>query len=99
MDLISQWARNWLDKSSGQLLNVLVETSDDTTHLCGSVNMLEGRDTIHSNLDRLERCACVNLWKFKKAKCEMILHLNQGNLKHKYCLGRDRLRAALKIMI
>lgn len=85
-------------KSLWSIAQCPVETSDDNTNLFGSVNMLEGRDAIHSNLDRLERCASVNLWKLNKAKCE-VLHLDQGNLKHKYCLGRDRLRAALKRMI
>ncbi|PKU29646.1 rna-directed dna polymerase from mobile element jockey-like [Limosa lapponica baueri] len=65
----------------------------DDTKLCGVVNMLEGRDTIQRDLDRLETWACVNLMKFNQGKCK-ILHLGHGNPKHKSRLGR--LRAALK---
>ncbi|GAB0183118.1 hypothetical protein GRJ2_000777100 [Grus japonensis] len=54
--------------------------------LCGVVHMLEGRDTIERNPDKLERWACANHMKFAKGK---ILHMGQGNLKHNYRLGRE----------
>ena len=60
----------------------------DNTKLCGTVNTLEGRDAIQRNSDRLERWACANLMKFKKAKCK-VLHMGRGNPKHKYRLGRE----------
>jgi len=60
----------------------------NNTKLCGVVNMLEGRDAIQRDLDRLERWACANLMKFNKAKCK-VLHMGQGNPKHKYRLGRE----------
>ncbi|GAB0176144.1 cAMP-dependent protein kinase inhibitor alpha [Grus japonensis] len=58
------------------------------TKLCGAVNMLEGRDAIQRDLDRLKRWACVNLVKLNKAKCK-VLPMGQGNPKHSYRLGRE----------
>jgi len=60
----------------------------DDTKLCGAVDTLEGRNAIYRDLDRLERWAHVKLTKFNKTKCK-VLHLDQGNVKHKYRLGRE----------
>ena len=60
----------------------------DDMRLCGAVNMLEGRDAIQRDLNRLERWACANLMEFNKDKCK-VLHMDQGNPKHKYRLGRE----------
>jgi len=60
----------------------------DKTKLCGVVDMLEGRDAIQRDLDRLERWACMNHMKFNKAKCK-VLHVGQSNPKHKRSLGGE----------
>ena len=61
----------------------------DDTKLCGVVDMLEGRDVIKRDLNRLERWAHANLMKFNKAKCNKVLHMGQGNPKHKYRLDDE----------
>ncbi|PKU42314.1 rna-directed dna polymerase from mobile element jockey-like [Limosa lapponica baueri] len=81
------------------LLNVFVGNIDsgiectlskfaDYTKLCGMVNMLERRHAIQRHLDRLEKWIHVNLMTFNKTKCK-VLHVGQGNPKHKYKLGRE----------
>jgi len=62
------------------------------TKLRGVVDTLEGRDAIQGDLDRLERWACVNRMKFHKAKSK-VLHVGQGNCKHKYRLGGEWLES------
>jgi len=58
----------------------------DNTKLCGAVDVLEGRDAIHRDLDKLGRWACTNVMKFNKATCK-VLHMCRGNPKHKYRLA------------
>jgi len=60
------------------LLNIFVSDMDsgtgctlskfaDNTKLCAVVDMLEGRDAIQRDLDRLQRCACMKRMRFNKA--------------------------------
>jgi len=65
----------------------------DDTKLCGVVDTLDGKDAIQSDLDRLERWACVNHMKFFEAKCK-VLHVGQDNPKHKYRLGGEWLESS-----
>ncbi|GAB0176693.1 hypothetical protein GRJ2_000134500 [Grus japonensis] len=58
------------------------------TKLCGGVDMLEERDAIQRDLDRLERWARVNHMKFNKAQCK-VLHVGRRNPKHGYRLGEE----------
>ncbi|GAB0196075.1 cAMP-dependent protein kinase inhibitor alpha [Grus japonensis] len=61
----------------------------DNTKLCGMVDMLEGRDAIQRDLDRLERWACAKPMKFNRATCK-VLHMRQSNPKHDYRLGGEQ---------
>lgn len=49
----------------------------DKTKLCGAVAILEGRDTVQRNLDRLERWAYANT-KFNKGKYSVYTWVGQS---------------------
>ncbi|PKU43582.1 rna-directed dna polymerase from mobile element jockey-like [Limosa lapponica baueri] len=62
------------------------------TKLCGAVDVLERRDAIQRELDRLKRWAHANLMKFNQAKCR-VLHLGHGTPRHKHRLGTEWLES------
>jgi len=73
------------DMDSG--IECILSKFADNSKLSDAVDTLEGRNTIQRDLGRLERWASVNVMKINKAKCK-VLHMGQGNPKHKYRLGR-----------
>lgn len=63
---------------------------EGSASLGGAVESLEGQDVLQRDVDRSKHWAVLNGMKFTESKC-CILHLGQGNAKHKYKLGKEQL--------
>ena len=71
--MVSPRVLSWVQCSlaSGSAINCTLGKFADDTKLSGTVHMIEGKDAIQTDLDRLEKWAYVNQMKFNRAKCKV----------------------------